>query len=65
MTKGKKTPKESALAAAIAAHAQITELVAAIDHFDDVCQEDDYTDTADAWELLNRIRTTLAGPREE
>ena len=64
MAKGKKTPKESALAAAIAAHAQITELVAAIDHFDDVCQADEYTATDEAWDLLNRIRTSLAGPRE-
>lgn len=36
-------------------------IVKAIDKFDKQCAKKEYTDTGDAWDLLNSIRTTLKG----
>jgi hypothetical protein len=32
-----------------------------INEFDDKTEEEEYTDTGEAWELLNRIKSTLRG----
>jgi hypothetical protein len=37
------------------------ELAAAIDAFEAVCRQEEYTDSGDAWDLLNRIRSVLKG----
>ena len=31
-------------------------IIKQINDFDEICDEDQYTDTGDAWDLLNRIR---------
>lgn len=38
---------------------RLTDIIEDIDWFEEQCQEEDYTDTGEAWELLNLIRTRL------
>ena len=39
----------------------LEELVKEIEDFDDRTEEEEYTDTGEAWELLNRMKSKLKG----
>lgn len=41
--------------------AALQEVVDEINKFDDKTEADEYTDTGEAWELLNQIKSTLKG----